>query len=485
MNRSSIRYIIFVNMATLLLASLAILGLLQANYAMRYFRNEKQALLSRVVNMVAGRVKEDGLEFAKDQEQLMGYIASLSGTTVFITGEEGSIVFTAGGETLPGSKVPDRVMQVLQEQGSYADQSRLGGVFGSNHYTVGVPLFDQSGQYIGGAFASADAGGLLTYLQDIMGSFVLSAGMVMLAASFLALLLTRIMVVPIYRINEAAQQFAEGKYTVRVPVEGDNELTQLAMTFNEMAASFETTEASRRNFMGNIAHELRTPMTTIKGFIDGMLDGTIPQEERGKYLKIVSEEVGRLARLTQNMLDISRLEVGENTAKPVTFDVWESLRSVFLSTEQRIADKKIEVTGLEGSAKALVSADKDFVHQVLYNLLDNAIKFAPEGGSIQVTVGVGKGSVVVAIRNSGPGIPAESLPYIFDRFYKGDKSRGINANGSGLGLHICKVLLGQMGGRIWADSEEGKWSEFSFTLPHGVNKKGSARAAENAGKPEE
>ena len=195
-----------------------------------------------------------------------------------------------------------------------------------------------------------------------------------------------------------------------------------------------------------------------------MLDGTIPPESRDHYLGIVSQEVGRLTRLIKNMLDITKLEAGEYKVNAIAYDIWESITSVAFGVEPRLVEKRVQLTGF-APTKTMVQADPDLVYQVLYNLVDNAIKFCDEGGEMRFSVTQGKGFVTVGVRNTGAGIARDSLPYIFDRFYKEDKSRGLNAAGSGLGLHICKVLVNLSGGKIWVDSHENEYTEFFFTLP--------------------
>ena len=204
-----------------------------------------------------------------------------------------------------------------------------------------------------------------------------------------------------------------------------------------------------------------------RGFIDGILDGTIPPDMQNHYLQLVSEETGRLARLIQNMLDLSKLESGEYQVNARMFNIWETLTGVALSAEQRINDGMIDIDGLTMDEKVLVYADPDLIHQVVYNLLDNAIKFTPAGGTIRFGVEKLGPEAEISIWNSGQGISPEALPYVFQRFYKEDRSRGLNTRGSGLGLHICKVLITLSGGQIKAESEMGKWCRFTFTLPAG------------------
>ena len=199
--------------------------------------------------------------------------------------------------------------------------------------------------------------------------------------------------------------------------------------------------------------------------IDGILDGTIPPEMQNHYLQLVSEETGRLARLIQNMLDLSKLESGEYQVNARMFNIWETLTGVALSAEQRINDGMIDIDGLTMDEKVLVYADPDLIHQVAYNLLDNAIKFTPAGGTIRFSVEKLGPEVEISIWNSGQGISPEALPYVFQRFYKEDRSRGLHARGAGLGLNICKVLVNLSGGQIRVESQQGEWCKFVFTLP--------------------
>src|SRR5699024_4352310 len=203
-----------------------------------------------------------------------------------------------------------------------------------------------------------------SYIMDMLVMFGISAVAILLLCSLLCWVLARRITGPIEAISDAARKLGSGDFTARAPVDGCVELADFATTFNNMASRLQTIDNSRGQFMGNIAHELRTPMTTIKGFIDGMLDGTIPEEERPKYLEIVSQETGRLARLVQNMLDITRLEAGEYQVHARSYDLWETVTDVVLSDEQRIEDARIDIQGL-APARTMVYADPDLVHQVV------------------------------------------------------------------------------------------------------------------------
>jgi signal transduction histidine kinase len=215
-----------------------------------------------------------------------------------------------------------------------------------------------------------------------------------------------------------------------------------------------------------VSHELKTPMTSIAGFIDGILDGTVPEEKREYYLNIVSDEVKRLSRLVHQFLDIARIEAGELKINPTQFDVEETVRRVIVGFEYAINEKKLVVRGLDESAdvQMMVYADPDLTHQTLYNLVDNAVKFADNGGYIEINVVRRGKQVYISVKNSGMGIPQQELPFVFNRFFKTDKSRSFDRKGVGLGLYIAKTVLNIQKEDIVVKSVEGEFCEFVFTL---------------------
>ncbi len=481
--RKSITTRYFYSTAILLLCSIAVMGLIQLYLATGYFREENgEDLMQTIDNAIlvisetsehadtAQRVADAAERAALDAglnviDIQRGIIltARASGKTILVTDAYGTVVLSIP-VSYQGRSVPEKTCNAVYNRGAYEEMGTLSGIFDTRHYIAGKPLLGADGSLRGFVFAGANADGLTEYLANIFSTFILSAGLMLMVSSVLSILLTNRMTTPLRRISDAARKFGGGDFTARVSVEGDDEVARLAETFNGMANSLEKIDQSRRSFMGNLAHELRTPMTTIKGFVDGMLDGTIPPESREHYLGIVSQEVGRLTRLIKNMLDITKLEAGEYKVNATTYDIWENITGVVFSVEQQLEAKRIRVSGFAPN-KTLVLADQDLIHQVLYNLVDNAVKFCDEGGELRFSVTPGKGFVTVGVRNTGAGISPEALPYVFDRFYKEDKSRGLNAAGSGLGLHICKVLVNLSGGKIWVDSKEGQYCEFLFTLP--------------------
>jgi len=250
-----------------------------------------------------------------------------------------------------------------------------------------------------------------------------------------------------------------------VKVRGRDEVADLAEAFNQMADSLENLEQMRNSFVANISHDLRTPMTTIAGFIDGIRDGVIPPEEHEYYLEVVSKEVHRLSRLVASLLDLSRIQAGDRKFVMKPFDICEMARVILISFEQQIEEKKLDVVFECEEDRMQVLADHDAIYQIFYNICHNALKFSREGGRLRLRILYTKEKrVQVSVYNEGQGIPQEELPQVFERFYKSDKSRGLDKTGVGLGLYIAKTIISAHGEKIWVESESGKWCEFSFTL---------------------
>ena len=292
---------------------------------------------------------------------------------------------------------------------------------------------------------------------------------VMLAAVVALYLITERVINPLKNMTKATKKFARGDFGTRVTVCGHDEIAELGEAFNHMAESLDNFEKMRNSFLANVSHDLRTPMTTIAGFIDGITSGAIPPEKHEYYLGVISAEVHRLSRLVSELLDISRLESGERKFDFVSFDIAEMARVILISFEQKISDKNLDVVFETDEDSMFVVADKDAIHQVVYNLMHNAIKFSVEGGKLAIRISATSNKkICTSIYNEGQGIPKEELPFIFDRFYKTDKSRGLDKTGVGLGLYICKTIIDAHGEQIKADSPDENGAEFWFSLKEGI-----------------
>ena len=263
---------------------------------------------------------------------------------------------------------------------------------------------------------------------------------------------------------QATRLYAEGDFDVRMRDYGRNdEVGELAASFNNMAESLQQTERQRREFIANISHELKTPMTTIAGYTDGILDGTIPPENERRYLQIISNESRRLSRMVRRMLDVSQLQAIDPLRGGNHFDICESMRRVLISMEQKINDRHLDVDADIPEEPLLVLGANDMITQVIYNLLENATKFAREGTALYLGITAIDGKARVTVRNLGDTIPADELPLLFERFHKSDKSRSEDKDGVGLGLYIVKTILEQHKEKINVTSEDGV-TTFTFSL---------------------
>ena len=495
--RKSISTAFFSMVSTLMVLGIVLMGCSEWVLFKNYFAKDRYETLDQVVN-VAKRTAEylvnsetmpQGAELDALNTKLE-IIGESAEAYLFFTDRQGNVLIASDPDKLTTGTVP---LDICQRANAVADPdaqhyhafSDLGGALTEKSYISVVQTIDDQSLFSGWLFLCSSGAQLTDFKQQFWSNFLMSACVMLLCASVLTRLLMRQLTDPLQKVTDAAQRFGGGDLSVRVEgVEGDGEVADLARTFNQMAENIQSNDNSRGQFMGNIAHELRTPMTTIKGFVDGILDGTIPPEMQNHYLQLVSEETGRLARLIQNMLDLSKLESGEYQVNARMFNIWETLTGVALAAEQRINDGMIELEGLTMDEKVLVYADPDLIHQVAYNLLDNAIKFTPAGGTIRFSVEKLGPEAEISIWNSGQGISPEALPYVFERFYKEDRSRGLHARGSGLGLNICKVLVNLAGGQIRVECQQGEWCRFVFTLPtFSPNPGGMKRLPDAAGQP--
>ncbi|MCX7904950.1 MAG: HAMP domain-containing histidine kinase, partial [Caloramator sp.] len=261
----------------------------------------------------------------------------------------------------------------------------------------------------------------------------------------------RILIKPLNEINNTAKSIAKGEFNKRVEIESHDEIGDLADSFNYMADSLQNLENMRRSFIANISHELRSPMTSINGFITGIIDGTIPNEKWVYYLNIVHDEIKRLMRLINDILDLARLESGEFSINIGVFDLNELIRQRIIKFEEKINKKNINVNVKLIEKRLKVKGDRDRVDQVLTNLIDNAIKFVNDGGVIEIKTEIKDKKILVHIYNNGPAIPKEEIKYIWERFHKVDKARQ-KGGGTGLGLSIVRQIINQHGETIWVES---------------------------------
>ena len=452
--------------AGMVMLTLFLLGASFFSLSYNYARSQKSEELGEKAQMVA-QIASGYLRTGQEDDlrQLATFAATVSEVDFLICDTEGHV----GLSTDPAMEglvvtVPEEMTREALEEGTSARRSDLNGFYEAKRFVVGVPIYIDSGPAAGIAFAVSTSASLDSMWQGFIGLFFMTA-FVVLMISFMASSVTAMrQVQPIREMAQATRRYAEGDFDVRMRDYGrDDEVGELAASFNNMAETLQQTERQRREFIANISHELKTPMTTIAGYTDGILDGTIPPENERQYLQIISDESRRLSRLVRRMLDVSQLQAMDPLRGGSRFDVCESMRRVLISLEKKITDRNLDVEADIPDEPILVLGDKDLITQVIYNLLDNAAKFATPGTKLYLGVTTLDGKARVTVRNLGETISAEELPLLFERFHKSDKSRSEDKDGVGLGLYIVKTILEQHKEKINVTSENGV-TTFSFSL---------------------
>jgi len=453
----------------LLLVSGALVGIGQG-YVTEKYRTNMEKSAEEVAHTASSMVFDASL----NSWQLAITISSISkatGNHIFISDADG--VITCCSDEAPvcehmGQRVPESVLSSLQTGNRYEGNSTLTGIYETERLVVAVPVEGmEEGSIAGYVFVSAVADDIFNGWKPFFFFMIIISGVVLCAMLIFAFRYSKKMSRPLDEIAEASRMFARGDFSVRVaqPEDTTDEMGALIDSFNKMADSLQNAEKRRSEFVSNISHELRTPMTTIAGFADGILDGTIPKEEEAKYLRSIRDETRRLSRLVRNMLDVSRMKsTAADPTRRSVFELTELVLQTLLSFENRANDKQLDVDPQFPENGILVRADRDGITQVIYNLLDNAVKFAEKGSCITVRLYKENQKAYVSVKDCGETIPPDDLPYIFDRFHKSDRSRSLDKDGVGLGLYLVKTIINGHDEDIAVKSENGV-TEFVFTLP--------------------
>lgn len=299
---------------------------------------------------------------------------------------------------------------------------------------------------------------------------LLNISYIMLVILFLLSLIiliffTEIVYIPLRKITEATEQYASGNMHYEFTVESEDEMGYLAATLSYMASEIARSEDDQKKFVANVSHDFRSPLTSIRGYLEAMLDGTIPPEMHEKYLTIVLNETERLTKLTNSLLTLNNLNTKGMMLNKTDFDINTTIRNVAASFEGTCRQKMIAIELVLTGDEMYVEADMDKIQQVLYNLLDNAIKFSHHNSVIKIETTEKHNKIFVSVKDSGIGIPKDDLKLIWDRFYKSDLSRGKDKKGTGLGLSITKEIIRSHGEHINVISTEGVGTEFIFSLP--------------------
>lgn len=479
MTKSVFRRFLFFSVSIALVCVIVICGILVFPVS-SYMGNLKRSTLEKNAQSIAeyvGNASGDSIHHLDSSEvrimcSSLNAMASSTHTLIFITDTQGQVLHSTDGTLIRQNSYLTQSVMELVSQGSHYEHGTLQNFYNKQYHTYAIPFTanNQGEVVLGYCFVAQSSLWTSDYAPNVykilMWTVLIAAAVVFLLSAVYAYNTTR----PLKQMAEAAKRFAKGDFESRGHIKSNDEMGELAAAFNEMADFLASSEGMRRNFIANVSHELKTPMTTIAGYIDGILDGTVPPEEQKHYLSIISQEIKRLNRLVTSMISLSKIDSGEITVKKAPFVIQDTVFNVLLGFEQEIEKNDFSIEGLDTEQDIIAFGDKDLIHQVIYNLVENAVKFTNHGGYIRFGFSHKNNKVYLYVENSGEGILPEDLRLVFDKFYKADKSRSINKKSMGLGLYIVRSIIHLHSGNITVESEPGKYCRFIFWLPDAPKK---------------
>jgi len=384
---------------------------------------------------------------------------------ILIVNQEGQIVIASpefNGVIHEKDILNEALLEGVLEGKVVSMQTQKGQLLDTPMLVVGYPLSE--GQ-IAGLFMCRPLPQIQASLMEMYQMSIMILFFVSLLGVFVSYLTAKYVALPLMRVNRAAKVIANGNFSERVLVSSNDELGELAESFNHMAESLEAHEKMQKDFIANISHDLRSPLTSMQGFLTAMLDGTVPPEKQEKYLRIVLEETQRLTRMTQGIIELSRAQSSSILLEESDFDINGLIRMNIEMLEPQLAEKNVHIHAMYAGEETRVHGDMDKISRVLQNLLGNAAKFSPENGIIEVETTIKENKkVLISVKDEGPGINAEDQKYVFDRFYKTDTTRNLDKTGSGIGLAIVREFIQAHGESITVKSEEGKGTTFVFSM---------------------
>ncbi|MGI5978554.1 MAG: ATP-binding protein [Oscillospiraceae bacterium] len=457
---------ILVVVSFLVLAFSAVM--LGRSFALSEKRSSIETSAEEVSKAASAFYENDGLD-GWSLRLIISSIARSNNNHIFITTVDGYIISTSEMDLVSpyiGKQVDSDIMAELYRSGNYRKLTRIRQIYGTMPvYVAALPVTESSeNKLVGYVFVSSDCSEIVSEWNATATIFIFTAVIIMAVALIFSYYSSKYQSQPLREIASAARRFAHGDFSARVANTGrQDEIGELTESFNMMAEYLEKSEQLRSEFVANLSHELKTPMTTISGFADGILDGTIPKEEEDRYLAIISSETKRLSRLVRQMLEMSRIQSVDKAALlSRSFDLSEVIMRTLLNFEVKITEHGLDVDAQLPEESIIVRGNEDSYTQVVYNLLDNAIKFAAPGTALGVSLWKQNGKAFVSVSNRGETISPEELPFLFDRFRKADKSRSKDREGYGLGLAIVKTILNNHDEDVTATSRDGL-TVFIFT----------------------
>jgi len=443
-----------------------IFGTILNNLTENYFISQKQTQLVREAEKIAtglalwyitGFLERDRLRFE------INFLRDYLNASILMINRNANVVLNSDEQVFINDSILQRIRDKVFSGNIAVEKTLIGTIVKKEYLIIGYPVVINN-QVVSGLL-------LITSTDDIRQTLRMYNRIIWLITLFEVILvliityaLTQKIINPIKKLASVSRKIAEGDFSEKIPMplNSNDEIGELIASFNYMTEKLENLEMMRKSFISNVSHELRSPLTSIRGFIEGILDRTIPDEKRDFYLNLVREEVIKLNNLINQLLELSRLEWGKINLNLSTFKIYSVIAEELIKFEKRIEEKKIEVF-LEVNENLMVKADRDLISRVVHNLLDNAIKYNKVGGKIYIYSEVENGKAYITIQDTGIGIPEKLQKLIWERFYKVDESRSLE-KGVGLGLSIVKEIIKLHKQNIWVESEEGVGTKFTFTL---------------------
>lgn len=440
-------------------------GILTVVYTRHYMNEKRDSLISQGQKIAEAYTRGYRTGNLSSLGQELQVLENYMGAGVLFVNKEGVVILTSPGYNevfMEDDLIYEEILEELQAGNIVSIQTQPGKFMDTATLLVGYPISE--GQLLGiflfQPLPVIEASLMRMYQMSIVSLFFVS--LLGLAVSYLT---AKHVAWPLMRMNRAAKVIANGNFEERVEIERRDELGELAESFNQMAESLQAHERVQRDFIANISHDLRSPLTSMQGFLTAMLDGTVPPQKQEKYLKIVLEETKRLSRMTDGIVELSRAQSSTLLLEETDFDINDLIRINIDMLEPQLREKNVQIHGIYAAEQTMVHGDRDKISRVLQNLLSNAAKFSPENGIIEVeTTFTEKKKILVSVKDEGPGINQDDQKYIFDRFFKSDTTRNKDKVGSGIGLAIAKEFILAHGENITVKSEEGKGATFVFSL---------------------
>lgn len=420
----------------------------------------REACLLASDNTIRSGISSSNLENIRET---LSVIAEFQNSFIWILNNSGEIVTSTRKDISPDSPIDFTTFDPAQWGGNYYQIGSFYGYFSQECMSVIAPITENMSTkgYICIHYLMSnlyhERSNILTAVYLLFTVFYLISGLMVL---FYRFYIHR----PLWKIIKGAGEYAGGNLSYRISHKSEDELGYLANTLNYMTEKLNRNGEYQRKFISNVSHDFRSPLTSIKGYVEAMLDGTIPPEMQERYLKIIAYEAGRLEKLTNSLLTLNDLDIKKRMMHIRKFDINEVIKTTAATFEGICTERKILLELVLSGKELYAKADMEQIQQVLYNLLDNAIKFSYDGSSIILETTEKNEKILVSVKDRGEGIPKESLSKIWDRFYKSDASRGKDRKGTGLGLSIVQEIIHAHGQNINVISTEGVGTEFIFTL---------------------